>query len=212
MNVNISTANRFFWITLFLLLALLLSNSLQAEKKAPAGQNTPSYKSKAFIKNFKQNFLSCAIITSEHLTVLQLYQRGLAKKIALTSLPRITPDARKRVDYIYNLANDIGILNTYADINTNFARCATLVYEVKGKPAADQKEYGYYYCAGENKMRFELLLQFNQGSSLDEIYKSLPASHYHVAKNYHQLFLKKGLLAAFDYTANNLKACLKLIE
>ena len=92
-------------------------------------------------KNFKHSYLSCSIITSEHLTVLQLYQRGLPKQLAIESLPNITRAAKKRVKYVYDLAKKIGILNTYADINTNYARCSTAVFQIKGKPAPDHILY-----------------------------------------------------------------------
>jgi len=167
---------------------------------------------KQFKKNFKQSHLSCAIITSEHLTTLQLFQRGLPKAAALKSLPNISREARKRVDYVYDLANSIGILNAYSDINTNFSRCSTLVHQVKGRPAADLKERDYYFCSGENKLRFEIILLINQNRSLDNIYSKIPVSHYLVARNYAKLIDNKGILAAFDLTANNLKACLNLIE
>jgi len=193
---------------LYLLLFACFSGNSSAQTPDRASQNnTELYK-----QNFKQSHLSCAIITSEHLTILQLFQRGLPKKLAIDSLPSISRGARKRVDYVYDLAKSIGVLNAYADINTNFARCSTLVHQIKGKPAVDQKERAYYFCSGENKLRFELILNINQQFSLDYIYKKIPASHYAVANNYKRLIDEKGVLAAFDLTANNLQSCLKLIE
>ena len=59
-------------------------------------------------KNFKHSYLSCSIISSEHLTALQLYQRGLPRDVAIKSLPRITRAAKKRVKYVYDLAKKIG--------------------------------------------------------------------------------------------------------
>lgn len=160
----------------------------------------------------KQTHLSCAIITSEHLTVLQLFQRGLPKKTAIESLPDISRQARKRVDYVYELATEIGTLNAYADINTNFARCSTIVHKAKGMPAVDQAERAYYFCSGENKLRFEMILLIDQGISEDKIKEQIPESHHKVLKSYQNLIGRKGTLAAFDLTANNLKACLTQIE
>ena len=51
----------------------------------------------------KQSFLSCSIITSEHLTALQLYQRGLPKELALASLPGISRDGKKRQHQLCSL-------------------------------------------------------------------------------------------------------------
>ena len=160
----------------------------------------------------KQTYLSCAIITSEHLTILQLFQRGLPKEEALKSLPNISREARKRVDYVYQLATKIGTLNAYADINTNFARCSTLVHQAKGVPALDLKAHDYYFCSGENKLRFEIILYIDQGISVEKLKARIPASHHKVLNSYRRLIERKGTLAAFDLTANNLKACLKQIE
>lgn len=160
----------------------------------------------------EQTFFSCSIITSEHLTALQLYQRGLPLKLAAESLPGITRDGKKRLGHVYELAEKIGILNAYADINTNYARCSTLVFERLGKPAADLKEHGYYFCAGENKVRFEIILKLDRTFSAREIIKDLPAQYESVVRSYQQLIHSQGNLAAFDLTANNLKACLQQIE
>lgn len=163
-------------------------------------------------KPLKQSFLSCSIITSEHLTVLQLYQRGLPKQLALEALPNISRDGKKRLDYLYDWAKQSGILNAYADINTNFARCATLVYEQNGRPPADLKEHAYYFCAGENRIRYEMMLKLDRQMSMNEILSGLPKRYEIVAARYKKLIDEEGMLAAFDLTANNLKACLQQIE
>jgi len=163
-------------------------------------------------KKLKQTFLSCSIITSEHITVLQLYQRGLPRDLAIESLPNITRAAKKRVKYVYDLAKKIGVLNAYADINTNFARCSTMVHQINGMPAADLIEHSYYYCAGENKVRFELILMINQHKSLDDLISSFPSRYKGTIIDLYSLIKSKGSLAAFDLTANNLKACLNQIN
>jgi len=163
-------------------------------------------------KNFKQSYLSCSIISSEHLTILQLYQRGLPRDVAIKSLPHITRAAKKRVKYVYDLAKKIGILNSYADINTNYARCSTLVYQVKGKPAVDLRAHNYYFCSGENKVRYELILMADQQKTLQQLLNSFPARYEPVIIKFYQLIKSKGTLAAFDLTANNLKACLNQIQ
>jgi hypothetical protein len=171
------------------------------------GKNNAAQDSKV-----KQTFLSCSIITSEHLTALQLYQRGIPLQLAIDSLPGISRDGKKRLEFVYDLAKRIGILNAYADINTNFARCATLVYELNGKPAADLKEYAYYFCAGENKVRYEIMLKLDRNFSFNEITASLPTRYHDVVRTYKNVVQEQGLLAAFDLIANNLKACLQQIE
>jgi hypothetical protein len=168
--------------------------------------------SKETQSTFKQSFLSCAIITSEHLTVLQLYQRGLPRDHAIESLPNITRAAKKRVKYVYDLAKKIGVLNAYSDINTNFARCSTMVYQIHGSPAADLKEHDYYYCSGENKIRFEIILMINQNKPINALIASFPNTYKPTIMQLLQVIDAKGSLAAFDLTANNLKACLNQIN
>ncbi len=160
----------------------------------------------------KQSYLSCALITSEHLTTLQLYQRGFPKKLAIESMPNISRAARKRVDYIYDFAKRTGVLNAYSDINSNFARCATLVHKQKGIPPKDLKEYGYYFCSGENKVRYEILLYLDQSYSVEKIKTLVPEKHHSLIANQQRLIQANGMLAAFDLLANNLKECLKQIE
>lgn len=177
-----------------------------------ASQMQASDLPKTVKEQVRQTYISCALITTEHLTTLQLYQRGLPLDAALVELPGISDEAKKRVSYLYRMVNDIGILNTYADINTNYARCAKLVYDVKGKPAADSREFGYYFCSGENKIRFEIILQLDVNKAPGDILKSIPDSHFHVVSQYRKLIDQKGTLAAFDFTANNLKACLSRLQ
>jgi len=155
-----------------------------------------------------QDYVSCAVITSEHLTTLQLYQRGVSLDLALSALPKINREAKKRVHYIYSLAKKIGILNTYADINTNFARCSTLAYKIHGQPAKDLLDYGYYYCSGESKIRYEAILYTDRYMNLEKVIEKTPDTHIKVAIDYYKLIENKGILAAFDLTANNLKSCI----
>lgn len=110
------------------------------------------------------------------------------------------------------MVDQLGILNVYADINTNYARCASLVHSRNGVPAQDKLEYGYYYCSGENKRRFEILLNSNKYHTLDRVLEATPITHQDIAMRYMNLIKTKGLLAAFDYTANNLKACLNNLQ
>lgn len=159
----------------------------------------------------RHSYISCAIISSEHLTALQLYQRGVSEQTALSSLPNLSRAARKRVSYLYQLANNIGVLNAYADINTNFTRCAAGVHKRIGVPAKDSSEYGYYFCAGENRIRFETLLYTDRYQNLEKVLEKTPDTHFDVAIDYFKLIQSKGLLAAFDLTANNLKACLNTL-
>lgn len=189
-RVNFSSAS----LSCLLLISACFSSMLWAQPNQPS---------------LSQSFASCALITSEYLTSLQLYQRGVSKDQALSELPNISRSAQTRTAYVYDLAMQQGLLNTYADINTNFARCSKQVYQRLGKPAPDNTDYGFYYCAGENKLRFEMILRSNNQAMSRERYLALtPDSHLDIALRYYQLIQHKGVLAAFDYTANNLKRCL----
>lgn len=158
--------------------------------------------------NPSHSYMSCAVISSEHLTALQLYQRGIRLDDALEYLPKISREGKKRLSYIYDLAAEQGLLNTYADINTNFARCSKSVHERLGAPAIDLREHGYYYCSGENKLRFEIILNIDKHRRIESVLEKTPKSHHSVAQEYSQLISREGILAALDLTANNLKACL----
>ena len=152
------------------------------------------------------------MLTVEQLTVLQLAQRGITQQEALDTLPFGQKKAKNRVKEVYALLEKEGILNTYSAVNSNYARCAKLVYEAKGAPAKDLLEYPYYFCAGENKVRYEIILRINESFNIDRVLSATPDSHFDVAIQYFKLIENKGLLAGFDYTANNLKACVKQIQ
>ena len=160
----------------------------------------------------QHSFLSCALITSEYLTTLQLYQRGVPLETAVNNLPKISKSAKTRVASVYELAENIGILNAYADINTNYARCAHRLFKSKGAPAKDQVDYGYYFCSGENKIRFEIILHSDRYLRLDKVLQKTPDSHIKTAIDYYNVIANKGLLAAFDLNANNLKTCLTKLD
>jgi len=166
-----------------------------------------SANSNALDTTFEHNYISCAQSTVETLTIVQLAQRGLLESDALSELPARRP-TKQRIKDIYALINKEGILNTYSFVNSNYARCARLVYEREGIPAKDLASYRYYFCAGENKIRYEILLHTNEKFDLDYVVSNTPDSHLDTAITYFNLAHQQGLLAAFDYTANNLKSCI----
>jgi hypothetical protein len=162
--------------------------------------------------NFEQTYASCSAITSEYLTLIQLYQRGIQVDQALASMPFQTAGSKERVIELYALIKELGVIDTYVQVNTNFARCSRLVYETSGTPETNTEEHAYYFCAGENKVRFEAILQVNQSYDLNKVLAATPDTHMDVAISYFNLIQDKGILAAFDYTANNFKACLKQVR
>ncbi|KZX77523.1 hypothetical protein A3715_01855 [Oleiphilus sp. HI0009] len=175
---------------------------------AHASTDTNSAQS-SFIEH---SYISCSVLSAEQLTIAQLAQRGVSEDQALKNLPQKTKNASSRIKQVYQLISDEGILNAYSIINSNYARCAKLVHERDGAPAQDMYEFGFYYCAGENKIRYETILRINNSFNIDRVLAETPDSHFDVAINYFKLIESKGLLAGFDYTANNLKACLERIR
>lgn len=149
------------------------------------------------------------MMTAEYLTTLQLYQRGISEEQALKEIPFSSRGAKERLQQIYQLARSESILDSYSFINTNFARCAKQAHKTFGIPAKDTVDYGYYFCAGENKIRYEIILHINASFDLDKVLSQTPDTHLDTAISYYNLIKEKGILAAFDYTANNFKACLK---
>ena len=187
--------------TAFFLMLLIAPKSYSSDQISQASNDD----------NLEQGYISCSHITAENLTVLQLAQRGLTQAVALKELPFNHRKAKQRLAVVYKLVEEQGILNAYSIVNSNFARCAKLAHEVRGVPAKDMLEYGYYFCAGENKLRYETILRINDGFNLDKVLAETPDSHFDVAISYFKLIEQKGILASFDYTANNFKACLKRI-
>lgn len=181
----------------FLLSTLVAALPQSLHAQAPVSNND----------DFNHTFTSCAQSTVETLTIVQLAQRGVSRTDALDVLPA-SKTAKHRIAHVYDLISTEGMLNTYSFVNSNYARCARLVYERNGLPAADQGEYRYYFCAGENKVRYEVLLHASQKFDIDYVIANTPDTHFDTAIRYFKLADEQGLLAAFDYTANNLKACI----
>jgi len=198
------------WLKVFFCVGVLfLSNANSAGAKTPSHNKAVTNEA---VTKVEHSFLSCAIITSEYLTALQLLQRGVSLQEAQSSLPKISRNGKKRLKSLYESAKKHGVLNTYADIHTNLARCASLVYQRKGLPAKDTTEYGYYYCAGEDKARFEILLYLDKGYSEEKIKTLVNPKHYEQIDRLKSLVTQKGMLAAFDLLSNNLKACIANIQ
>lgn len=187
-------------VALFLVLLALQCNTALARSDQRANPDIP------------HDFISCTMLTIEQLTVLQLAQRGIPQNDAINTLPFGQKKAKQRVIEIYELLDKEGILNAYSLVNSNYARCAKLVFEAKGAPAKDLLEYPYYFCAGENKLRYEIILRVNATFNIDQVLLETPDSHFDVAIQYFKLIENKGMLASFDYTANNLKACVNQIQ
>ena len=116
----------------------------------------------------KHSYQSCTIITTEFLTTAQLFGRGIPLEALIESLPDLTSQGESKVRSTYELIQQSDLLSAYSAINSDYAKCAKQVYTDQGKPAFSTREYGYYYCAGENKLRYEIILSIFLKQSIED--------------------------------------------
>jgi len=155
-----------------------------------------------------QSFESCSMIASEYLTIVQLHEKGFTPAQLKKNLPDISTQGKKDIDNLYKLIAQNGLTSTYSDINARYARCAKAVYKRRGKPAPGTREYRYYYCAGENKLRYQILVAVYLGGTRKEVIPQVPESRRKVANALFDTFQKNGIDATFDSLATELKHCL----
>ncbi|UDL03498.1 hypothetical protein [Marinobacter sp. CA1] len=156
----------------------------------------------------QQSYESCSMITSEYVTVLQLLSRGFDGESLSEALPDISPQAGQRVRTLTRLVEEQGLVDTYSQINSEYARCARTVYQRRGKPQASSREGHFHFCAGENKVRYEVLMSAVVGADRREVLPQLASQHQAVANAVFDLYLQEGPLTVFDSLASELKACL----
>ncbi len=171
------------------ILALLSSSALATEKE------------------LEHSYQSCTMITTELLTTIQLYEKDIPLDTLLESLPTPSEGGQKRVKLTYQLAEKAGTLSSYSTINSDYAKCAKKVFSKQGKPTPTSVEYGYYFCSGENKLRYEIALSIYLKAKKDEIIPQLPKSRQQIGRHYFDLAEKEGLEAVFNLMANSLKHC-----
>ncbi len=155
-----------------------------------------------------QSYESCSMIASEYLTIVQLHEKGFTRAQLKKNLPDITPQGKKDVDALYKLIAQNGLTSTYSDINARYARCAKAVYKLRGKPAPGAREYRYYYCAGENKLRYQILIAAYLGGTRKEVLPQVPESRRKVANALFDAVKKHGVNDTFSNLATELKHCL----
>ena len=162
--------------------------------------------------NAKHSYQSCTIITTELVTTAQLYNRGIPLDELIESLPNLSPQGEKKVRSTYELIQQSDLLSTYSAINSDYAKCAKQAHENQGKPPYGTREYGYYYCAGENKLRYEIILAIFLKQSRENVIPQIPKSRRNIALHYFDLAEKEGLEAVFDLMASSLKRCVNQID
>ncbi len=165
----------------------------------------------AIEKDASHSYQSCSMITAELLTTTQLYGRGIPLDLLIKSLPDLSKQGENRVRNVYQSLTTSDLLSSYSAINSDYAKCAKKVHSQRGKPKPTAIEYGYYFCAGENKLRYEIALAIYLKASKEEVIPQLPRSRQDIGSHYFDLAEQSGLEAVFDLMANNLKQCLNQI-
>jgi len=155
----------------------------------------------------EHSYQSCTMITTELLTTIQLYEKGIPLDLLIESLPSLSKEGEKRVRLTYQLADKAEPLSSYSTINSDYAKCAKAVFSKHGKPTPTSVEYGYYFCSGENKLRYEIALSIYLKANKDEVIPQLPKSRQKIGVHYFNLAEEEGLEAVFDLMANSLKHC-----
>ncbi|MCH8497231.1 MAG: hypothetical protein LAT63_02020 [Marinobacter sp.] len=159
----------------------------------------------------RQSFETCSLITSEYITVLQLLYRGFSGDALEQSLPGLSDAGRTRLQGLVQTVSEEGLLATYSTVNSEYARCGSRVYRQSGMPRPHSREAAFHYCAGENKVRYEILLALMVGGQVEEISNQLLPHYAQIVVALDELYRNQGALAAFDALASELKFCLNEI-
>lgn len=155
-----------------------------------------------------QSFETCSLITSEYLTVLQLVSRGFDQAALKNNLPGISERARKRVDALFEMVRQNGLTETYSTIHSEYARCAREVYQRSGLPPKGTREAHFHFCAGENKVRYEIAMAAFLEAPIKEVRRQLHPQHQQVADTIYRMHREQGVTAVLDTLASELKHCI----
>lgn len=155
-----------------------------------------------------QSFETCSMITSEYVTVLQLVNQGFTEEELLSSLPGLTDGGAKRVRALVEASRKNGIAETFSAVNAEYARCSQRVYNKRGKPAPVSREGHFYFCAGENKLRYEILIAASLDAPEKDVVAQVPEQRRRIAQAIFELYQEEGLVAGFDAIGDELKYCL----
>lgn len=155
------------------------------------------------------SFESCSLITSEYVTVLQLASRGLSGEVLKDTLPGLSDKAEERLDALLQMARTDGFVDTYSTVNSEYARCAARVFKANGMPRQGSRESHFHFCAGENKVRYEVLLAALVGAPQEKVLGQLHSRHREASAAIYELYQAEGELAVFDSLGTELKHCLK---
>lgn len=154
------------------------------------------------------SYEACSMIASQYLTTVQLFQQGLEPEILKQTLPGLTDEGARRIDALHEQVQRAGLVETYSAINSRYARCAQEVHEERGQPERHERQHHFYVCAGENKIRYEILLAAWAGGDREEVLQQLHPQHQVAANTIYDLYQEQGKEAVFNQLATELKQCL----
>jgi len=180
--------------------ALLLASVVVVPGLSPA-QESRGFPSGA-------SYEACGMIASQYLTTIQLVQQGFDPPILKQTLPGLTDKGAERIDAMHEQIEQNGLVETYSGVNARFASCASRVNDNRGNPERGTREHHFYVCAGENKVRYEILLAALAGGGLEEVRPQLAEPHRRVADKIFRRLEETDVATVFREMASELKACL----
>ncbi len=155
-----------------------------------------------------QNFQSCSVIASELLTAAQLHYKGFKLTELYESLPGLTAKGKERLTETFQSIEQHGLVSAFSAINSRYARCAKQVFQITGKPSATSSESLFYFCSGENKLRYEFIVAFAGNVDVEQLAKKTPSARRQLVYYMWDIYSKNGLESVFDFSATELKRCI----
>ena len=155
------------------------------------------------------SYEACGMIASQYLTTIQLLQKGFEPQILKDTLPGLTDQGASRIDVLHEQIERTSVTETYSGVNARYARCASRVHDHRGQPGPGTRQHHFYVCAGENKVRYEILLAALAGGQPDEIREQLAPPHQKAATRIFERLQESDVETVFSELASELKRCLK---
>lgn len=82
------------------------------------------------------------------------------------------------------------------------------MFDRAGKPGRATREGHFYFCAGENKVRYEALMAAMVGAREAPVVEQLADRHKPVATAIFRLYRSNDVMAVFDTLSDELKYCI----
>ena len=155
------------------------------------------------------SYEACGMIASQYLTTIQLLQKGFAPEILRETLPGLTDKGAQRIDSLHRQIERSSVTETYSGVNARYARCASRVHDQRGQPEPGTRQHHFYVCAGENKVRYEILLAALAGGQPGAIREQLAPPHRKAADRIFKRLKESDVETVFSELASELKRCLK---